>query len=123
MKIDVGKTYLTKSGITVKIVAVNDIYKEFPYIGIAGWDVLYYNSIGIELNSKSFAQDGHNIQKIVTTYGPFGIDDPVFISGENVFGHFAGTDEEGNPLVFIDGRTSWTTNKTRVVGTICRAKT
>lgn len=112
MKIDMNKKYHTKSGHKVRILCV-DSRGSFPVIAL----IEYHNYDGVafytlEGNRYSGRFCGEDLVE-VSPYEDFKIDDKVLVWNSydkysETRGHFAGVSPDGNPMIWLDGATSFT---------------
>lgn len=117
MKIDMNKKYRTRDGRDVEIIAIYDEINK-PVIGhIKGES----NSRCWYLDGIYFSYDDYKDCVLdlieVTPYADFKVDDKVLVlaSKNNTVWYkryFAGLDDDGNPVVFSNGLTSWSTTAT-----------
>lgn len=111
--IDITKKYKTRSGCEVRIYATDGggdypIHGAVKYKGDNYWSPRKWKDSGTE----HWADSSDLIE--VLPYQDFKIDDKVLVweegSCEKYKRYFAGVDENGKPLVFWDGKTSWSSD-------------
>jgi hypothetical protein len=111
LKLEVGKTYVTKQGSKVRIILKIRENLDYPFIGIA-------DNLSDVISSVVISGQGDIIGKgdwspIVEEHNPYK-DWPidckvrVRVNGEWANRHFAGVNEEGKPKAWDNGRTSHT---------------
>lgn len=103
-KVSLSDSYITQSGHTVKLFDILD-GKVFGVVNYNGWISLSWDEYGEAVNNK------FNLQKI-GKYDHLKIDDRVIVwdkYDKNIRWkrYFAGINEDGRPLAWDDGRTSW----------------
>ncbi len=110
--IEIGKKYRTTCGKKVRRILCVDRKSNFGYCVVAEMEcggIHCFNKDGSDLMGAYLVE--------VSPYEDFKIDDPVMVrrstSKEWFRRYFAGVSPEGNPMTWVDGRTSWS-----VVGTI-----
>ena len=116
-KIDINKKYKTRSGLPVRIYAV-DGGGEYPVHGAVynaeydKWDIETWR---IDLRCGKDNESEPYGLVVVSEYDNFNIDDKVIVwcssdVNDKVRGHFAGLTKEGKPKVWGMGRTSFTSD-------------
>jgi hypothetical protein len=109
-KIDLRKQYRTRGGENVKVLTINAPNRDYPVVVLIGPDgdmvPNCYTADG------RLYENGESVLDLIE-YSPYShikIDDPVIYweSDMNKFrGYFAGIDDEGRPMTYIDGKTKW----------------
>ena len=112
--IDITKTYTTRSGAPVRIYST-DAGGSYPVHGAVPtfdseqpWRVENWTAEGLYYCTESDESIFDLVE--VGTYCHLKIDDKViaFIGGyQPMKGHFAGVNPEGEPMIFVNGGTSW----------------
>lgn len=113
--ITMDKKYRTASGLDVEILKTNCNNKYHPVIGIVikpgdddrphTWTAegKFYGGVPSEPHEYDLVE--------VNPYEGFKIDEPVMVCQllglHWTKGHFAGLSDDGSPMTFADGRTSW----------------
>ena len=109
-RISMDKKYKTRYGREVRVLCIDGPDLAFPVIAIINNDlVIKYTSEG-RVYLDSFESRLDLIED--TTYADFKIDEPVMVRSDKGYWfprHFAGISNEGIPLAWIDGQTSYTT--------------
>lgn len=117
-KIDINKKYRTREGYEVRIYAV-DGGGDYPVHGAIRtgdkWESKSWKSDGTYIGILPYRSEPDCFDLIeVRPYDHIKIDDKVWVSDTENYrkykGYFAGVEVGGNPLIFADGRTSWTTD-------------
>ena len=111
-KVSMDKKYKTRNGCDVRILCVDMKNKNYQVVGIVtdkdGEELEQsFTSSGQFINTK----DEHKLDLIeVSPYADFKIDDKVSYDNKTYGGrgHFAGLDNNGNPMVWQNGGTSFT---------------
>lgn len=107
--IDINKKYKTRDGKEVRIYATDHV-GSYPICGAIRYEDGWYE--------ESWEEDGRNSNYVeddlveVSKYEDFKIDDKVIVwdndyPDEKERGYFAGVNEDGYPMVFMNGRTSF----------------
>ena len=125
MTIEIGKKYRTRSGIEVRILAVDLDNEEYTVAGfIKGSGVYTYTSEG--QFAIPYSQKPEDLVE-VCEWDDFKIDDKVMVRRNNYDTwhkqYFAGVNEDGKPTAFLDGRTSWGNVSNRAIWDKCRRPT
>lgn len=107
MQVEMGKKYRTRSGVEVRILAVDLDDGEYTVAGfIKGNGVYMYTSEG-----KFTISDSPNDLVEVSEWDDFRVDDKVMVRRNSdtywCKRHFAGVNEVGKPTSFLNGCTSW----------------
>jgi len=112
MKIELGKTYLTRSGNKVRIIATNRMYSQYPVIGIETTcskneeeRVLSYMVNG------TYSENTCDDKDLIEEYSPWNdvaVDTPILVRDLTSWQkkHFAKY-EDGKVYTFHQGTTSW----------------
>lgn len=110
--IDINKKYKTRDGKEVRIYATDHV-GSYPICGairyLDGWDNEAWKEDG---RNSNYVEDDPDDLVEVSKYEDFKIDDKVIV-WENDYpdrkerGYFAGVNEDGYPMVFMNGRTSF----------------
>lgn len=112
-KIDLKKQYRTRGGENVQVLTVdapNHVYPVIALIGPAG--EMVPNSYTAHGRLYTEEEDDESVVDLIE-YSPYSrikIDDPVIFWESDMHlhrGHFAGIDDAGRPMTYIDGKTRW----------------
>lgn len=111
--IDLSKKYRTRHGQEVRLYAA-DGAGPFPIHGARltpqGWLRESWTELG-SYHSVNREAD-YDLVEVPPPYSHIKIDDPVYVwdddGTEKIKAHFAGISEQGAPLVYVGGQTSWT---------------
>lgn len=124
--IEMHKKYKTRDGRPVRILCTDrkDVEdRTFHVIALVtteGYEeIRAYSKTGQCFIDEDSALDLIEVQP----WEDFKIDDPVLVSDDGLNwekGHFAGLDEEGNPLTFPYGGTSWSSDGCEFVWEYCK---
>jgi len=113
MKIEAGKTYLTKDGRKVKVVATIESDVEFPILAklethaVPGEDFVLYSKEGKVRNRNLKDMD---IKEEFLTWLNVDVDTPILVSDDGKNWKRAHFKEyiDGDIFAFANGKTSWT---------------
>lgn len=110
-KIDLKKQYRTRGGENVKVLTIDAPNRDYPVVALIGPDGdMVPNSYTAD--GRLYAENGASVTDLIE-YSPYShikIDDPVIFWESDMRlqrGHFAGIDDAGRPMTFIDGKTDW----------------
>ena len=110
-KIDLKKQYRTRGGENVQVLTVDAPNHVYPVIALIGPDgEMVPNSY--TAHGRLYTEDAESVMDLIE-YSPYShikIDDPVIFWESDMHlqrGHFAGIDDAGRPMTYIDGKTSW----------------
>ena len=113
--ISMDKQYRTRNGCSVRILCIDrKANTNYPVIALV--DDENDDDVAIYTADGSFFRDGeqHRLDLIEVSQWDFPIDTPVLVRDaddeEWSCRHFAGVDDEGVPLAYVNGTTSWTAN-------------
>ena len=112
--ISMDKQYKTRDGRSVRILCVDREDSSFPVVALVADE--NDDDLAIYTADGSFFRDGtqHRLDLIEVSQWDFPIDTPVLVRDaddqEWSCRHFAGVDDEGVPLAYVNGTTSWTAN-------------
>lgn len=122
MKIEMTKTYKTKSGLPVRILCVDRLNTLYPVVALVSDTVIEFRSDGV---SDRWVEKLDLVE--VSPYDDFKIDEPVMVRGANDMDwrrmYFAGIDKDGYAAVWDCGATSWTARGGRHSCFECRRPT
>ena len=117
--IDINKKYRTRDGASVRILCTDAKRNMYPVVALVESENSALESI------ETFTADGRFSTSqpdspfdlfVVTPYDNFKIDEPVLVkqreSGRWYKRHFSGVNDDGMPMVFMEGLTSWTCGNT-----------
>lgn len=111
--IDINKKYRTRSGCEVRIYAT-DAGGDYPIHGAVKYKGNNYWSPRKWKDSGSECQADSSDLIEVSPYEDFKIDDKVLVwnagDEDKYKRYFAGVGNQGRPLIFQDGATSWSSN-------------
>ncbi len=116
--IDITKKYRTRDGREVRILATDIKNKRSVVAVITGNDGKEY-CVSLHEDGKHWSDADHDLIE-VGPYDDFKIDEPVVATlfptiREGFKRYFAGTTEDGRPMVFDDGRTAWSSAGSRTI--------
>lgn len=124
--IKMHKKYKTRDGRPVRILCVDrkSASGKYPIAAMVTFDnsnevCSYYSIYGSYYDDSEDTLDLIEVQP----WDGFKIDDPVLVSDDGLNwekGYFAGLDEEGNPLTFPYGGTSWSSDGCEFVWEYCK---
>lgn len=124
-KIDLKKQYRTRSGENVKVLTVDAPNASYPVVALIGPDGdMVPNSY--TAHGRLYAEDGESVMDLIE-YSPYShikIDDPVIFWESDMHlhrGHFAGIDDAGRPMTYIDGKTSWSSHGSALYRRGCKS--
>lgn len=113
-KIDLKKQYHTRGGENVQVLTVDAPNHAYPVVALIGPDGdMVPNSYTV--HGRLYAGDSESEMDLIE-YSPYShikIDDPVIFWESDMHlhrGHFAGIDDAGRPMTYIDGKTSWSSH-------------
>ena len=111
MKISKDKKYKTRNGKEFKLYEIYKYEIHGAYFEDTVWDCQSWSIDGSFVDGQKTCLDLIEI----SPYADFKIDDKVLVwdegySNQKQKGHFAGIDENGNPMTWDYGRTSFTEN-------------
>ena len=119
-KISMDKKYRTRSGIDVRVLCTDSANLPYPVIvEFSTGEIVRYSDEGVTDVYKTTAAELIE----VLPYEDFKIDDPVMVSNIAKFwesAHFAGVNSEGEPLTYMNGKTSWSAGGCTQVWEYCR---
>ena len=113
-KIRKDKQYRTRDGRPARILATDRKHENYSVIALIGsLDGGFENLESFTIYGKAFVNDiDANDLVEVTPYDDFEIDEPVLVRYTKddywTRRHFAGISQNGRPLAWEDGQTSWT---------------
>jgi hypothetical protein len=118
-EIKVGDVYQTRNGLTARIIATDKQGNDYPIVALVkdksdDYDIIIvYSRDGHPANMSTIDRGADLI--LPEPYKDWKIDDPVWVWTDAVKApkarHFAGLDENGQPLVWRHGTTSHSTNE------------
>ena len=124
-KIDLKKQYRTRGGENVKVLTVDAPNHGYPVVALIGPDGdMVPNSY--TAHGRLYAEDGESVMDLIE-YSPYShikIDDPVIFWDSDMDlhrGHFAGIDDAGRPMTYIDGKTSWSSHGSALYRRGCKS--
>ena len=113
-KIDLKKQYRTRGGENVQVLTVDAPNHVYPVIASIGpYGEMVPNSY--TARGRLYTGDAESVMDLIE-YSPYShikIDDPVIFWESDMHlqrGHFAGIDDAGRPMTYIDGKTSWSSH-------------
>lgn len=113
--ISMDKQYKTRDGRSVRILCVDRNDSEFPVVALVSGSKGGQGVISYPSNGKYGEEDETSSFDLVeVSQWDFPIDTPVLVRDDDdeewSNRHFAGVDDEGVPLAYVNGTTSWTAN-------------
>lgn len=114
-KIEMGKKYRTRDGRAVRLLCVDRKHQTYPVVGLVGDPEILVAWTSNGLYSIQEERDCDLVE--ISIYADIPIDTPGWA---HLLGfdwrrcHFAGVDEKGRPLTWLNGRTSFTAEGRRV---------